>query len=160
VNSLNADVGYARMLRETRADTRESIQASYFGPQHDGNPVKLDGEALSFAQRPKAILTEEQYDLIAKLNGLAGVEYPSDDALRARIWAYELAYRMQSAVPDALVLGEEIAETPKLYGSHLAMTKVAARPCLAARRMVERGVRFVQLYPSAYGVWDSHAKLK
>jgi len=147
----------------TRADTRESIQANYLGPRHDGIPLNLDGEALPFARRPAPLLAEEQkneYDLIAKLNGLAGVEYPSDDALRARVRAYELAYRMQSAVPDALDLSKETGETHKLYGTDHTTTKVAARRCLASRRLVERGVRFVQLYPSPYGVWDSHAKLK
>ncbi len=147
----------------TRADTRESIQANYLGPRYDGIPLNLDGEPLPFAQRPQAILPQEQkneFDLIAKLNGLSGVEYPSDDSLRARIRAYELAYRMQSAVPDALDMSKETAETHKLYGTDSATTKVAARRCLAARRLVERGVRFVQLYPSPYGVWDSHAKLK
>jgi hypothetical protein len=147
----------------TRADTRESIQANYLGPRHDGIPLNLDGEALPFARRPAPLLAEEQkneYDLIAKLNGLAGVEYPSDDALRARVRAYELAYRIQNAVPDALDLSKETGETHKLYGTDHATTKVAARRCLAARRLVERGVRFVQLYPSPYGVWDSHAKLK
>ena len=147
----------------TRADTRESIQANYLGPRHDGIPLNLDGEPLPFARRPAALLPEEQkneYDLIGRLNGLAGVEYPADPALRARIRAYELAYRMQAAVPDALDLAKETAETHKLYGTDNPTTKVAARRCLAARRLVERGVRFVQLYPSPYGVWDSHAKLK
>jgi hypothetical protein len=147
----------------TRPDTRESIQGNYLGPRHDGVPLNLDGEPLPFARRPDGLLPQEQkneYDLIAKLNGLVGVEYPADDAVRARIRAYELAYRMQSAVPDALDLAKETEETHKLYGTDQTMTKVAARRCLAARRLVERGVRFVQLYPTPYGVWDSHAKLK
>jgi uncharacterized protein (DUF1501 family) len=67
---------------------------------------------------------------------------------------------MQSAVPDALDLAKETAETHKLYGTDQGTTKVAGRRCLAARRLVERGVRFVQLYPTPYGVWDSHAKLR
>ncbi|MCE9530393.1 MAG: DUF1501 domain-containing protein [Planctomycetes bacterium] len=147
----------------TRADTRESIQANYLGPRYDGIPLNLDGEALPFSRRPPHLLADEQkneYDLIAKLNGLSGMEYPEDSAIRARIRAYELAYRMQSAVPDALDLTKETAETHKLYGTDNATCQIAARRCLAARRLVERGVRFVQLYPSPYGVWDSHAKLK
>ena len=147
----------------TRADTRESTQANYLGPRYDGIPLNLDGEALPFASRPKHLLSEEQkneYELIGKLNGLSGVEYPADVALRARIRAYELAYRMQMAVPKALDLASETPETRKLYGMDNPTTKVAARRCLAARRLVERGVRYVQLYPTPYGNWDSHAQLK
>src|SRR5262249_12874474 len=98
----------------TRADTRESLLANYLGQRHDGVPLSLDGEPLPFANRPKHLLAEEQkneYDMIAKLNGLVGVEYPADEALRARIRAYELAYRMQSAVPDALDFAQETQET-------------------------------------------------
>ena len=102
----------------------------------------------------------QEYELIAKLNTLAAVEYPDDADLRARIRAYELAFRMQTAVPEAVDLSQETAETHKLYGLDQEATKVAGQRLLAARRMVERGVRFVQVLPSAYGTWDSHQKLK
>jgi hypothetical protein len=148
----------------TRPDTRVSIGSYYLGPLHDGVPLTLGtGEALPYGKRAADILAEEQkneYDLIGKLNGLSGVEYPRDEALRARIRAYELAYRMQMAVPEALDLASETKETQALYGLDNAVTKPAAERCLAARRLVERGVRFVQLYPTPYGNWDSHQKLK
>jgi uncharacterized protein (DUF1501 family) len=67
---------------------------------------------------------------------------------------------MQAAVPEALDLASETAETQKMYGLDKPETKMAAERCLAARRLVERGVRFVQVYPSPYGVWDSHTKFK
>lgn len=147
----------------TRADTRESIQGYYLGPRHDGIPINLDGEPLPFARRPAHLLSEEhrnEFELIGRLNSLAGIEYPADEALRARIRTYELAYRMQMAVPEALDLARETPATQRLYGVDNPTTQVAGRRCLAARRLVERGVRFVQLYPSSYGVWDSHANLR
>ncbi|MBM4068708.1 MAG: DUF1501 domain-containing protein [Planctomycetes bacterium] len=164
LGTLNANLPQFVVLGgPTRADTRESIQGHYLGPRHDGIPLNLDGEPLPFARRPAHLLPEEQrneYELIGRLNTLAGVEYPVDNALRARIRAYELAYRMQVAVPEALDLARETPATHRLYGLDRPTTRVAARRCLAARRLVELGVRFVQLYPSPYGVWDSHANLR
>jgi uncharacterized protein (DUF1501 family) len=80
--------------------------------------------------------------------------------MRARIRSYELAYRMQMAVPKALDLASETEATKKLYGLDNKTTKAAGERFLAARRLVERGVRFVQVYPTPYGVWDSHQRLK
>jgi len=71
--------------------------------------------------------------LINRLNGLTAVEYPHDSSLRARIRSYELAFRMQMAVPEALHLTEETAETHALYGTEDKNTAYAAEKCLAAR---------------------------
>lgn len=148
----------------TRADTRQSFEAYYLGPQYAGVPLAIEGkEPLPFGRRADDVLAEEQrneFELIGNLNRLAFVEYPDDDALRARIRSYELAFNMQAAVPEALGLAGETQEVRDLYGLENPTTQVAGRRCLAARRLVERGVRFVQLYPSPYGVWDSHQKLK
>src|SRR5213076_2861563 len=79
-----------------------------------------------------------------RLNRLSGIEYPDDPALRARIKSYELAFRMQTAVPDVMKFERETAATQKLYGLDQGTTRGFGQMCLAARRMVERGVRFVQ----------------
>jgi hypothetical protein len=147
----------------TRADTRESFQAYYLGPQYAGVPLSIDGSPLPYGRRGADVLPDEQrneFELIRGLNELSGVEYPRDEKIAARIRAYELAYRMQMSVPEALDMGQETAETQALYGADNAQTRVAGRRCLSARRLVERGVRFVQLYVSPYGVWDSHKALK
>jgi hypothetical protein len=148
----------------TRADTVPSISSYYLGPKHNGVPLALDANnPLPYGKRSADMLPEEQrneYELIGRLNGLAAVEYPQDAALRARIKSYELAFRMQTAVPEALRLPAESAETQRLYGIDEAPTRYAGERLLAARRLVERGVRFVQVYPSRYGVWDSHQKLR
>jgi hypothetical protein len=148
----------------TRPDTRPSIGAAYLGPQHGGVPLVLDPRnPLPYGARPPRITAEQQareYELIGDLNRLAGVEYPEDDGLRARIRSYELAFRMQMAVPEALDLAKEPRAIRNLYGLDEANTKLAGERLLAARRLVERGVRFVQVYPSPYGAWDSHQKLR
>jgi hypothetical protein len=148
----------------TRSDTRQSIDSYYLGPQFAGVPLALDpNNPLPFGKRQAQQTAEQQqreFDLVNRLNGLAAVEYPEDAELRARIRAYELAYRMQAAVPEAIDFAQETAATSQLYGLDNDATKVAGQRLLAARRLVERGVRFVQVFPSPYGVWDSHQKLK
>jgi hypothetical protein len=148
----------------TRPDTRPSIDSYYLGPKHAGVPLSLDPKnPLPYGKRSPDVLAEEQrneYELIGKLNRLAAVEYPEDSALRARIRSYELAFRMQRAVPGALDLSAEKPHIRKLYGLDQATTRLAGERLLTARRLVERGVRFVQVYPTTYGVWDSHQKLK
>ena len=148
----------------TRSDTRLSLDSLYLGPQHAGVPLALDPKnPLPFGRRMAGQSLEEQrqeYALINRLNALSAVEYPDDQGLLARIRAYELAFRMQSAVPEAIDFSQETAATNTLYGIDNEATKVAGQHLLAARRLVERGVRFVQVFPSKYGTWDSHQKLK
>ncbi len=148
----------------TRTDTRQSIDSYYLGPQYAGVPLELDAETpLPFGSRQSGQSAEEQrneFAAINRLNELTAVEYPEDQELRARIRAYELAFRMQAAVPEAIDLSQETAATAEMYGLEDETTKLAGRRLLAARRLVERGVRFVQVFPSTYGKWDSHQKLK
>ncbi len=148
----------------TRSDTRLSIDSLYLGPQHAGVPLTLDPQnPLPFGKRQKNQSLKSQraeYDLINRLNELAAVEYPEDQELAARIRSYELAFRMQAAVPEAIDFPSETEETQNLYGMNDKATKLAGSRLLAARRLAERGVRFVQVFPSPYGVWDSHQKLK
>jgi hypothetical protein len=94
---------------------------------------------------------------------LAGIEYPDDPQLRARIKSYELAFGMQTAVPQALDLTKDETEgTRRLYGIDRPETAPFGRLCLAARRMAERGVRFVQVFHGGGGggAWDSHSSIK
>ena len=148
----------------TRSDTRESIAADYLGPAHSGVPLKNDpANPLSFGTRNGSQTAREQrreFELIAALNQITARENPRDQALNARIKSYELAFRMQSSVPEAVQLNGETAETRSLYGIDEEGTRTAGQRFLVARRLVERGVRFVQVFPSAYGTGDSHRDLK
>ena len=136
--------------------------ASYLGPEHAGIRLKIDpANPLPFGTPGNSVYVEErrdQLDLLGDLNQLAGVAYPDDPAMRARIKSYELAYRMQMAVPEVLQYDGETEATHALYGLDQSATRPFGQQCLVARRLVERGVRFVQLYHS--GNWDAHSKLK
>lgn len=143
---------------------RQNFDADYLGPQHNGVELSLDpGAPLPFAQRGPGVSEADQrrqFDLTHRLNTLTAVEYPDDEQLRARIRSYELAFRMQMSVPEALDLERETAETHRLYGIDHPTTAIYGRRLLAARRLAERGVRFTLVYLSDYGEWDSHQNLK
>ncbi len=98
-------------------------------------------------------------DFIQELNRRHRERRPDED-LDARAAAYELADRMQSAAPEAVDLSQETEETKRLYGLDKKETERYGRNCLLARRLVERGVRFVQLYSGAGSKWDAHADVE
>lgn len=102
----------------------------------------------------------DKLDFIQQLNAAHHRRHPAEDELDARIAAYELAYRMQSSATEAVDLSTETAETQSLYGLDQKETERNARNCLLARRLVERGVRFVQLYMGSGGKWDAHKDIE
>ncbi|AMV18795.1 DUF1501 domain-containing protein [Planctomyces sp. SH-PL14] len=138
----------------------------YLGPAHDAVPIRVDPKnPLDYGKSARGLSSEEQrigFDLVGNLNRLKGVEYPDDPALAARIKAYELAFRMQTSVPDALGFEQETQETQALYGLDDPATKDFGMQMLATRRFIERGVRFIQVQHGAggAGVWDAHGGLK
>jgi hypothetical protein len=141
--------------------------ANYLGPKHDGIQLAVDPKnPLPFAAPGSSVFREEQekeFELLGRLNKLAAVEYPDDPALAARIKSYELAFHMQTAVPDIVNFAEESATTQQMYGLDKPATMEFGSQCLAARRLVERGVRFVQLFHGSNGgagSWDAHGGLK
>ena len=140
--------------------------AAYLGPEHAGVKLQVDAkEPLPFVTPAGGMSQEEQeaeFSLLGKLNRLAGIDYPDDPALRARIKSYELAFGMQKAVPETLQLEKETAATKKLYGLDQGTTQPFGKLCLSARRMVERGVRFVQIFHGGGGggAWDAHSGIK
>jgi uncharacterized protein (DUF1501 family) len=140
--------------------------AAYLGPEYAGVRINVGAkEPLPFVTAPPGKTREEQLaelSLLGKLNRLAGIDYPDDQALRARIKSYELAFGMQTAVPETLQLERESEATRKLYGMDQTATKPFGELCLVARRLVERGVRFVQIFHGGGGggAWDAHAAIK
>lgn len=104
-----------------------------------------------------------QLDLVAQLNGFHQQQHPAEAELAARIESFELAYRMQMTAPDALNLDEEPAHIRRLYGLDDKRCAHFARQCLVARRLVERGVRFVQIYSGGTEnerSWDGHVDIE
>jgi hypothetical protein len=141
--------------------------AHYLGPEHNGVMLNVNpNNPLPFASPGPDKFREEQkaeFDLLGRLNRLSGIEYPNDPALRARIKSYELAFRMQTAVPEIFRFDRETPETKTLYGLDQNVTRPFGELCLAAARLVERGVRFVQIFHGSNGgagAWDAHGGLK
>ncbi len=104
----------------------------------------------------------QELDALRQLNDLHRADRAEDSRLSARIESFELAHRMQMQAPDAFDLSRETPATNRLYGIDQKTTEVFGRQCLLARRLVERGVRFVQLYHTTGGFqpWDQHSDLK
>ena len=98
-------------------------------------------------------------DFLKKLNAKSAA---ADADLAARVESFELAYRMQMAAPEALDIGKETKETQRLYGLDNPKATHFAKQCLTARRLVERGVRFVQIYSGGMDndlSWDGHSNI-
>ena len=138
----------------------------YLGPEHDAVPLRVDpANPLEFGRPGKDLTLAEQkvnFDLVGRLNKRRSIEYPDDPALTARIKAYELAFRMQTSVPEVLKFTDETQQTQSLYGLDQPATRDFGMQLLAARRLVERGVRFIQVQHGAggAGAWDAHGGLK
>jgi hypothetical protein len=133
------------------------MSAAYQGTKFRDGKVPIlhvaPPEAMTAARQRRKL------DFIHELNRLHRGGREDDDRLDARIASYELAFRMQAAAPEAVALSDETAETRALYGLDEKATARDARNCLLARRLVERGVRCVQLYMGSGSKWDAHTDL-
>jgi hypothetical protein len=164
LGSLNDNLPqYVSMGRREYWNARDG---HYLGPAHDAVPLRIDPTRPLDYGRPEGDQTgaEQQvgFDLVGRLDRLRGVQYPDDPALAARVQSYELAFRMQRSLPDVLNFAAETEATRRLYGLDQPATRDFGMQLLAARRMVERGVRFVQIQHGGggAGVWDAHSGLR
>ncbi|SFJ50546.1 DUF1501 domain-containing protein [Planctomicrobium piriforme] len=107
-----------------------------------------------------AAVQQEKLNLLASINTSFASQFPQQTELEARIRSYELAFQMQAAAPEAIDLNQETAATKELYGFNRKETESFGRQCLLARRLVERGVRFIQLYHGAGSRWDAHNNIE
>ena len=127
--------------------------------------IRLHGgaEPIPNLKTPEAIGVARQLgklDLLNRLNRRHAESRSEQTELDARIRSYELAFRMQASAPEAIDLADETNETRRLYGMDTKETAAFGGNCLLARRLVERGVRFVQLYHGAGSKWDAHTKIE
>jgi hypothetical protein len=130
---------------------------------HQGTRIQGGAEPIPNLNAPEGVTLEQQrgrLDFLNQLNRQHAQARPQQTELDARIAAYELAFRMQAAAPDAVDLTRESEATRRLYGMDERETATFGRNCLLARRLVERGVRFVQLYHGAGSKWDSHNRIE
>jgi hypothetical protein len=138
-------------------------------------PASCQGTPLGVASQPSTAATMKyvssgristdvqraQLDLLAEFNRAHQLDAGPNDELEARLESFELAFRMQTQMPEAQDLSGETAATKRLYGMDETATEDFGRQCLLARRFAERGVRFIQVTHSDTDVqWDQHSKLK
>lgn len=123
---------------------------------YQGTALRPKGSPILDLTPPAGVTREHQrwnLDFLQQLNRSHSEQHPYHDDLAARMANYELAFRMQMQVPETLSLEGETQQTRDLYGVDVEPTDSFARRCLLARKLVEQGVRFVQIYASS---WDSH----
>jgi hypothetical protein len=130
---------------------------------YQGTQFRSTGDPILYLEPPEGVSREQQrqqLDLLTKFGDLpGGTAGPENDELNARIASYELAFRMQQSAPEAVDLSRETEATKKLYGLDQEVTEKFGRNCLIARRLIERDVRFVQVYSGGgHGddTWDAH----
>ena len=142
--------------------------SGYLPATYQGTVFRSQGDPILDLRPPGKLVSPEQQrarlDHLAKLNQEHAKRHPGSSELAARIASYELAYRMQGCAPEAVNISQESEETKRLYGMDDPATEPFGRQCLLARRLVERGVRFVQLYSGALrqqniDTWDAHSNL-
>ena len=140
--------------------------AGFLPSVYQGTHFRPTGDPIDNLYRPKEMNPDQQrrqLDLLRDLNQKHLDANPYEEELAARIESFELAYRMQSAAPEALAVDQEPEHVKKLYGLDDDKCNHIASQCLTARRMVERGVRFVQIYSGGMEnqrSWDGHNDIK
>ncbi|HEY1066662.1 MAG TPA: DUF1501 domain-containing protein [Pirellulales bacterium] len=148
------------------ADNRSQVvngprnwSAGFMPAVYQGVRLQEGNQPFPNLNSPEGVDDARQKGKLALLNDLNrdyALYHPEQSELEARIASYELAFRMQAEAPEAVDLARETAETHKLYGTDQKETESFGRMCLLARRLVERGVRFIQLYHGAGSKWDAH----
>ena len=142
--------------------------SGYLPATYQGTVFRSQGDPILDLRPPGDLLAPDQQrarlDHLARLNEEHAKRHPGSSELAARIASYELAYRMQGCAPEAVDVSQETEDTKRLYGMDDPVTEPFGRQCLLARRLVERGVRFVQLYSGALrqqniDTWDAHSNL-
>ncbi len=168
LGTVNRDLpGFVVMLdpRGGPISGAKNWSSGYMPASYQATMMRSQGEPIRDLKRPEGFSEAMQQDLLATL-GRYNREHAAPRAfnsdLQARIASYELAYRMQAAAPEATDLSQETEATQKLYGLDNERSATFGRQCLLARRLVERGVRFVQIYSGGNhndANWDAHGDL-
>ena len=139
--------------------------SGYMPATFQGTQFRPSGDPILSLEPPTGVTSAQQrnqIDLLTELNRIRGAAGPENQELMARIASYELAFRMQQSAPEAVDLTKESEATRRLYGLDDPRTEKFGRKCLIARRLVERDVRFVQVYSGGgHGAdtWDAHSNV-
>jgi hypothetical protein len=166
LGSENANLPAFVVMTDTAATVTNGPRnwsAGFMPATYQGVKLNPGTAPIRHLNLPKGVtpgMRRRQLEMLRRLNEQHLKSREGQSELEARIRAYELAYRMQAAAPEAVDLTKETDATKKLYGFGNKDTEPFGRNCLLARRLVERGVRFVQLYHGAGSKWDSHSKME
>jgi hypothetical protein len=141
-------------------DGTNNWSSGFLPAVYQGTPFRATGTPVAHLATPSDVPADarrNQLDLLNELNSTHLRKHAGNAELEARLQHYELAAKMQTAVPDVLDLSKETEETKKLYGIDNPKSAEYGKRCLLARRLVARGVRFVQIFLSGQP-WDTHSK--
>jgi uncharacterized protein (DUF1501 family) len=163
---MNQDLPTFVVLNATHSHPKANVQAisarlwsaGFLSAQYAGVALRAGGDPVLYINNPDGVPSEIRRRMLDALSGLNQMEYEKlgDPETRARIAQYEMAFRMQSSVPELTDLSKEPESTYRLYGEDARKSGTFANSCLMARRLAERGVRFVQVYHRG---WDVHGNL-
>jgi hypothetical protein len=169
LGSENQDLpGYVVMLDKTGGPISgaKNWTSGYMPAQYQGTVFRPEGSPILHLKTPEGMSTEEQRKIIDHANHFNGQHLASridNTNLAARIASYELAFKMQTTAPEAADVEDEPKHIKELYGMDVERTADFGRKMIMARRLVERGVRFIQVYSGGAhndDNWDAHADLK
>jgi hypothetical protein len=141
-------------------DGTNNWSSGYLPAVYQGTPFRATGTPVAHLATPADVSPAARRNQLGVLNELNAAHlrrHPGNAELEARLNHFELAAQMQTAVPDVLDISKETEETKKLYGMDNPKSAEYGKRCLLARRLIERGVRFVQLFLSGQP-WDTHSK--
>ena len=166
LGSMNKDLPTFVVLNATHSNPKANVQAisarlwssGFLSAQYAGVALRSGGDPVLFINNPDGVPPAMRRRMLDSLGEMNQLEYERqhDPETRARIEQYEMAFRMQTSVPELTDLSKEPESTYKLYGEDARKGGTFANSVLMARRLVERGVRFVQLYHRG---WDVHGNL-
>ena len=151
---------YIAMTNSFFRNGTATFSSGFLPALYQGTFLRTSGMPIQNLGRPESLSARSQQTLLKQIqlwNKRHRDNRPGDSRLDARIANYELAYKMQMAAPEVIDLSKETRETEDLYGIHDGTTQTFGKMCLMARRMVERGVRYIHLVD---GDWDAHGGIK
>jgi hypothetical protein len=166
LGSVNQNLPGFVVMQDTAGEVAGGARnwgTAYMPSTYQGTVFRPGTNPILHLAPPAGVDPQQQrakLDLLKALNEEHSVTRPGDTDLTSRIASYELAYRMQAAAPEAVDWSQESARTKEEYGFNRPECADFAQRCLLARRLVERGVRMVQVYCGAGSQWDAHSDLE
>ena len=163
LGNANANLPAFVVMLSQGAGNMQALAARMWGSgflpsEHQGCKLRAGDDPVLYLNNPKGVSREDRRKLLDLSNELNEKEYQRnlDPEVRSRISQYEMAYRMQMSVPELTDISDEDDETLEMYGKDVHTQGSFASNCLRARRLAERGVRFIQLFHRG---WDQHNNL-